>query len=226
MSRQRSQQALGQDGLTVPFALTAGLSSTGKRDIIILGGLAELVSGALSMGLGGYLAAQSEMEHYKFERQREQHEVVTCPTEEKQEIYDILEPYGLTKDTATPFVEELAKNPDQWVEFMLQFELGLSKPDTNRVWQSALAIGFAYLLGGIIPLLPYFFVENPRTKGLMISALLTSAVLVLFGYIKSFSVGRKHKPASLSAVQTLAVGAIAAAASYGVVYGLDRRFQT
>ncbi len=212
------------DGLTVPFALTAGLSSTNSRSIVIVSGLAELVSGAISMGLGGFLAASGEASHFDAERKREWEEVRLFPEEEKAEIYDILEEYGVSGDAASGFVGALVRSPAKWVDFMMRFELDLTEPETNRIWFSGLTIGFSYLVGGIIPLFPYFFVTNPQREGLLISSVLTSVVLFLFGFVKAWFVIRTWKAAIGSAFQALIVGALAAAASYGVVYGLQKRF--
>ncbi|KAI8391157.1 Ccc1 family [Radiomyces spectabilis] len=203
------------DGLTVPFALAAGLSSLGNSKIVIYGGAAELVSGAISMGLGGYLAALSEIDHYKTERQREEREVEECPQDEEDEIVEILEPYGLDRETIQPIIDKLKANPEKFVDFMMKFELNLEMPDPRRSWISALTIGLSYFVGGLIPLLPYIFIDD-ATLALYVSVAVTSLTLLIFGYVKSRLVNPKG--ALWGAIQTLLIGALAAGASYGIVY--------
>ncbi|KAI8972039.1 Ccc1 family [Mycotypha africana] len=210
------------DGLTVPFALAAGLSSLGSSKIVIYGGAAELVSGAISMGLGGYLAARSEIDHYKTERHREEREVIECPEDEEEEIVEILEPYGLDRETIQPLIEKLKRDPEKWVDFMMKFELNLEMPDPRRSWISALTIGSSYFLGGLIPLLPYCFIDD-ATFALYISVAITSLTLLVFGFIKSRLVNPNS--AVSGAIQTLLIGAIAAGASYGIVYLLPQEPQ-
>ncbi|GAA5806785.1 hypothetical protein MFLAVUS_000133 [Mucor flavus] len=207
------------DGLTVPFALAAGLSSLGSSKLVIYGGAAELVSGAISMGLGGYLAARSEIDHYRTERQREEREVEECPQDEEDEIVEILEPYGLDRDTIQPLIEKLKSDPQKFVDFMMKFELNLEMPDPNRSWISALTIGLSYFIGGLIPLLPYYFFENAR-YALYISGAVTLLTLLIFGYIKSRLVNPNG--AVWGAIQTMLIGAVAAGASYGIVYLLPQ----
>ncbi|CAO3694810.1 unnamed protein product [Rhizopus stolonifer] len=207
------------DGLTVPFALAAGLSSLGDSKIVIYGGAAELVSGAISMGLGGYLAARAEIEHYRTERIREEMEVEECPQDEEEEIVEILEPYGLDRQTIQPIIEKLKANPQKFVDFMMKFELNLEMPDPRRSWISALTIGLSYFVGGLIPLLPYFFMDD-ATLALYVSVAVTSLTLLIFGYIKSRLVNPRG--AVWGAFQTLLIGAVAAGASYGIVYFLPQ----
>jgi len=207
------------DGLTVPFALAAGLSSLGDSQLVIFGGVAELVSGSISMGLGGYLAARSEIEHYKTERAREEREVEVCPMDEEEEIIEILEPYGMDRPSLRPLLDRLRANPPKFVDFMMKFELGLECPDSRRSWVSALTIGISYLLGGLIPLLPYFFTRDSM-DALFVSVAITSLTLLIFGYVKSRLVNPKQ--AWWGAIQTLAIGAAAAAASFGMVKALPR----
>ncbi|ORZ06945.1 VIT family-domain-containing protein [Absidia repens] len=202
------------DGLTVPFALAAGLSSLGDTRIVIYGGLAELVSGAISMGLGGYLAAKSEAEHYETEREREAREVELYPEEEEEEIIELFEPYGLDRSSMEPMMVKFRQNTEKFVDFMMRFELNLELPDPNRSWISALTIGTSYLLGGFIPLLPYFFMDDTN-QALLVSVLVTSITLFAFGYIKSIYL--RPKQALIGALQTLTIGAVAAACSYGIV---------
>ncbi|KAL1918772.1 uncharacterized protein VTP21DRAFT_2794 [Calcarisporiella thermophila] len=202
------------DGLTVPFALAAGLSSLGNSRLVVLGGLAELVSGAISMGLGGYLAARSEAEHYRTERRREEMEVVECPADEEEEIVEIMEPYGLDRVTIQPMIERLKANPEKFVDFMMKFELNLEEPDPERSWKSAMTIGLSYLVGGFIPLLPYFFIVRADVA-LLVSVIVTGISLLVFGYIKSYYLSPKQ--AVWGALQTLLVGGFAALCSYGLV---------
>ncbi|KAI7848624.1 Ccc1 family [Circinella umbellata] len=203
------------DGLTVPFALAAGLSSLGNSKIVVYGGAAELVSGAISMGLGGYLAARSEMDHYKTERLREEREVEECPQDEEDEIVEILEPYGLTREGLQPLIDQLKSDPEKFVDFMMKFELNLEMPDPQRSWISALTIGSSYFFGGLIPLLPYVFIDDSMLA-LYVSIAVTSLTLLIFGYAKSRLVNPKG--ALKGAIQTLLIGAIAAGASYGIVF--------
>ncbi|KAG0169855.1 hypothetical protein DFQ28_011338 [Apophysomyces sp. BC1034] len=207
------------DGLTVPFALAAGLSSLGNSKLVIYGGAAELVSGAISMGLGGYMAALSEIEHYKTERQREEREVEECPQDEEDEIVDILEPYGLDRNTIQPVIDKLKNDPVKFVDFMMKFELNLEMPDPRRSWISALTIGLSYFFGGLIPLIPYFFIAD-AALALYVSVGVTSFTLLVFGYIKSKLVNPNG--AFMGALQTLLIGAVAAGASYGIVYLLPQ----
>ncbi|KAG0167344.1 hypothetical protein DFQ28_006143 [Apophysomyces sp. BC1034] len=202
------------DGLTVPFALAAGLSSLGDTRIVIYGGLAELVSGAISMGLGGYLAARSEADHYDTERRREENEVALYPEEEEEEIVELFEPYGLDRASIEPMLIKFRQNTEKFVDFMMRFELNLELPDPNRSWISALTIGSSYLVGGFIPLLPYMFIEN-SVDALFSSIFVTSLTLLAFGYIKSIYL--RPAQAIIGAIQTLAIGAVAAASSYAMV---------
>ncbi|CAG8473497.1 11768_t:CDS:2 [Acaulospora morrowiae] len=206
------------DGLTVPFALAAGLSSLGNSRLVIMGGLAELISGAISMGLGGYLAARSEADHYVSERSREIWEVENCFEDEVQEIIDILSPYGLDPNTLAPIIEKLSSNPERFVDFMMKFELNLEKPDPSRAWKSAFTIGTSYFIGGLVPLLPYVFIEDSM-MGLYVSCVITLICLIIFGFVKAlFTAPNK---AFWTAIQTALIGAIAAAAAYGGVKLLE-----
>src|SRR6267378_343934 len=145
------------DGLTVPFALAAGLtgSKTISTSIIVTAGLAEIAAGSIAMGLGGYLAAKSDAEHYAKEREREKKEVAEIPHEEMREVAEVFQEYGLTDKESEPIVEALAKHPQKWVDFMMRFELGLEKPDPKRALVSAFTIAASYVAGGLIPLAPY-----------------------------------------------------------------------
>ena len=201
------------DGLTVPFALAAGLSgaiqSTG---IVVTAGLAEIAAGSIAMGLGGYLAAKSDAEHYLAEQHREEREVREIPREEMNEVADIFREYGLSEEHITPVVEAMTRRPKQWVDFMMRFELGLEKPDPRRARTSAAVIGGAYIAGGMVPLLPYMLLATPRAA-LIVSCAVTLVALAVFGYVKGRFTGSKPWR---SAVQTTVTGGIAAAAAFGI----------
>jgi vacuolar iron transporter family protein len=201
------------DGLTVPFALAAGL--TGAIDatwIIVVAGLAEIAAGGIAMGLGGYLAAKSDAEHYESERLREQREVHEKPQAEAAEVFEVLEGYGVKREAAAPLVQALQRNPEGWVDFMMRFELGLERPDPRRALFSAFTIGSAYVLGGLIPLWPYMTFGR-ATTALAVSSVVTLVALLLFGYVKGRFTGA---PPVRSALQTALVGGIAAAVAFAV----------
>lgn len=187
-----------------------------------MGGLAELFSGMISMGLGAYLAAASERQHWEAEHARESWEVDHCPTMERAEIYDILADYGISKEASDMVVRDLCKreNKGDWVRFMMDFELRLSEPDVGRAWVSALTMGLSYFVGGLIPMIPYFFVADAM-MGLGISCAITVVVLLVFGYLKSWVTIRTKKAGLWGAVETLIIGALAAGTSYAIVRGLD-----
>ncbi|PWA76735.1 vacuolar iron transporter 1.1 [Artemisia annua] len=201
------------DGLTVPFALAAGLSgANASSSIILTAGIAEVAAGAISMGLGGYLAAKSEADHYARELQREQDEIDTIPDTEAAEVAEILAEYGVEPHEYGPVVNALRKNPKAWLDFMMKFELGLDKPDPKRALQSALTIAIAYVLGGLVPLLPYVFIPVAQ-KALVASVVCTIFALLVFGYAKGYFTGDKP---IWSALQTALIGAIASAAAFGL----------
>jgi vacuolar iron transporter family protein len=201
------------DGLTVPFALAAGLTGAIQSNgIIITAGLAEIVAGSIAMGLGGYLAGKTEIEHYDSELKREYEEVEKFPETEKQEVREVFEEYGLTKSSTELIVDEMSKDKDKWVQFMMRFELGLEKPDINRARQSALTIGLSYIAGGFVPLSSYFFTDT-ASSGLFYSCVVTSICLFLFGFLKSKVIGQ---PPLAGAIRITAIGALAAASAYYV----------
>ncbi|KAK0712541.1 VIT family-domain-containing protein [Lasiosphaeria miniovina] len=208
------------DGLTVPFALTAGLSSLGSTRIVIMGGLAELFSGMISMGLGAYLAGVSERQHWEAEHARECWEVDHVPDEERSEIYDILARYGVTRAAAEPMVSQLCADKTTWVNFMMDFELSLPEPDVSRAWVSAATMGLSYFVGGLIPMLPYFFMDQ-ASQALLVSVAITVVILLLFGYAKNWLTIRTKKAGVWGALQTLVIGALAAGTSYAIVRLLD-----
>jgi len=201
------------DGLTVPFALAAGLSgAVSSSHIVVLAGLAEIAAGSIAMGLGGYLAARGDAEHYASELLREQTEIVERVHDEEEEIYEIFEQYSVDREAATPVLEALKRNPKAWVDFMMRFELGLEEPAANRAHRSALTIAASYIAGGFVPLLPYIFIAD-NTVALQFSVLITLFALAFFGALKGRLVG---SGAVRSALQTVAIGGVAAAAAYGL----------
>ena len=207
------------DGLTVQFALAAGLSgAVSSSGIIITAGLAEIAAGSIAMGLGGYLAARSDAEHYASERIREQQEIKEKAEAEKAEVRDVFTSYGLTEEESAPIVEALSKRPQAWVDFMMRFELGLEEPDPRRALTSALTIAASYIVGGLIPLSPYFFF-SPVTKALYISVIATLIALLVFGYIKGRFTGAKP---FRSALQTALIGGLAAAAAFLIARLISR----
>jgi vacuolar iron transporter family protein len=201
------------DGLTVPFALAAGLSgAVSTSGIIIIAGIAEIAAGGIAMGLGGYLAAKTEQDHYGSELKREYAEVERIPEMEKQEVKEFFQGIGLSEELQNQATEEIAKDKKQWVEFMMKFELGLDEPNPKRARNSALNIGVSYIVGGIIPLSPYFFITNSR-EALKFSVAATLLCLFIFGYFKSKITG---VPVLAGALKVMLIGALAASAAYGV----------
>jgi vacuolar iron transporter family protein len=208
------------DGLTVPFALAAGLSgAVASSRIVVLAGLAEIAAGSIAMGLGGYLAARGDAEHYVSERQREEREIVERTHDEEEEIYEIFEQYSVDRASAAPVLDALKRNPKAWVDFMMRFELGLEEPARNRAHRSALTIATSYVMGGLIPLLPYMIVESNYTS-LKLSVLITLLALAIFGALKGRLVGTGWLR---SALQTVTIGGIAAAAAYFLARLLSSR---
>ena len=206
------------DGLTVPFALAAGLSgAVSSSHIVVLAGLAEIAAGSIAMGLGGYLAARGDAEHYASELLREQTEIVERVKDEEEEIYEIFEQYSVDRVAATPVLEALKRNPKAWVDFMMRFELGLEEPAPNRAYRSALTIAASYIAGGFVPLLPYMFVQD-NLVALKFSVAVTLIALICFGALKGRLVGTG---ALRSAVQTVFIGGVAAAAAYGLARVLN-----
>ena len=199
------------DGLTVPFALAAGLSGAVKStDVVVIAGLAEIAAGSIAMGLGGYLAARSDAEHYDSEREREVREVHELPDEEEREVREVLHEWGMAPEESGPVVQALRKRPTAWVDFMMRFELGLEKPDPGRAVRSAGTIAASYVIGGLIPLFPYMVIHEAN-RALMLSVVVTLIALGVFGYVK----GRFTGLAPLrSASQTVVIGALAAGAAF------------
>jgi VIT1/CCC1 family predicted Fe2+/Mn2+ transporter len=201
------------DGLTVPFALAAGLSgAVSSTAIIVTAGLAEIAAGSIAMGLGGYLAARSDAEHYASERVREEAEVRDKPAVEADEVTEVFRTYGLSAEESAPVVAALRQRPEAWIDFMMRFELGLEKPDPRRALTSALTIALAYVGGGLIPLAPYLVLSTARAA-LVLSVVVTLVALAVFGYVKGHFTGAL--PAR-SALQTAMIGGLAAAAAFGI----------
>jgi vacuolar iron transporter family protein len=201
------------DGLTVPFALAAGLSGTVQStSIVVIAGLAEIAAGSIAMGLGGYLAAKTAQEHYRAEEEREYLETQEIPDREAEECADILRTYGLNSEEAGTVVTALRTDTRRWVDFMMRFELGLEEPDPNRARKSASLIAASYVVGGRIPLCPYMVWHNVRT-GLWISSGITPLALFVFGLIKGRFTGVS---AIKSGLQTAFIGGLAAAAAFAI----------
>jgi VIT1/CCC1 family predicted Fe2+/Mn2+ transporter len=201
------------DGLTVPFALAAGLSgAVDSAHIVITAGVAEIAAGSIAMGLGGYLSGRTDMEHYRSEEAREYYEVDQFPEKERQEVKDIFAGYGISEDVQEKIVDELSKDKKQYVDFMMRYELGLEPPSPNRARDSALTIGVSYIVGGLIPLLPYVFCHDVHT-GLIVSAVVTLLALLGFGFVKSKVTGQ---PPVQGALYTMFIGALAAGAAFAI----------
>jgi predicted membrane protein (TIGR00267 family) len=199
------------DGLTVPFALAAGLSgAVDSTALVITAGIAEIAAGSIAMGLGGYLAGRAEIDHYDSEKKREYYEVENLKSKEIIETEEIFSAMGLSAATVKYAVEELSQDKDKWVKFMMKYELDLEQPDPKRARNSALTIGLSYIAGGIIPLSPYFFTAHPQ-DGLLYSAIVTLVSLFVFGYFKSKLTGQ---PLFRGALKVMGIGAVAAAAAF------------
>ena len=201
------------DGLTVPFALAAGLSgAAAATNIVVTAGLAEIAAGSIAMGLGGYLAARTDAEHYTAERLREMQEVVDVPDKEAEEVAEVFRSYGLADEQITPVVSAISAKPDQWVDFMMQFELGLEAPDPKRARQSAATIAASYIAGGLIPLAPYILLADIAVA-LRVSVVVTLLALFVFGFVKGRVTGLNPWRGG---VQTVLIGGLAASAAFGI----------
>ncbi|SFB96892.1 VIT1/CCC1 transporter family protein [Collimonas sp. OK412] len=201
------------DGLTVPFALAAGISGAAVGiDIVVTAGVAEIAAGSIAMGLGGYLAGRTQRQHYYAEREREEQEILNVPHRERKEVIDIMAQYGVTKQECEPMLAGLERNPVAWRDFMMRFELGLEEPRPAAARKSAVTIAVSYLVGGLIPLAPYMLMTSiPRA--LAASTAVTLLALFVFGYLKGSVTGTG---AVKSALQTLMVGGLAAAVAFGI----------
>ena len=206
------------DGLTVPFALAAGLTGAiSATGLIVTAGLAEIAAGSIAMGLGGYLATRSDIEHYASERRREEREIIEKPEAECAEVAEVFRGYGLSAEEVAPLIEALRSRPEAWVDFMMRFELGLEEIDPKRARNSALTIAGAYVAGGLIPLLPYMLLKNAATA-LLLSAGMTLAALFAFGFFKGHFTGA---PPMRSALQTSLIGGVAAAAAFAIARAIS-----
>jgi VIT1/CCC1 family predicted Fe2+/Mn2+ transporter len=208
------------DGLTVPFALAAGISgAVAATSLVVTAGLAEIAAGSIAMGLGGYLAARSEEEHYRSELRREEREIVEKPDAERAEVRELLEQYGLTPDESGIVMTGLERRPEAWRDFMMRFELGLEEPDPKRALRSAVTIAGAYIAGGFVPLAPYMIYTNDATRALTISIVVTLIALGAFGWMKGRFTGVSPFKSGL---QTMTIGGIAAGAAFGIAKLIER----
>jgi VIT1/CCC1 family predicted Fe2+/Mn2+ transporter len=199
------------DGLTVPFALAAGLSgAVASTSIVVTAGLAEIAAGSIAMGLGGYMAAKTDLEHYFAERKRELRETKEVPQKEKEEVVEVFRGYGLSEEQITPIVASISSESEKWVDFMMRFELGLDVPDPARARNSAFTIAGSYIMGGLIPLSPYIIFHQIKVS-LLFSIALTLVALFVFGFIKARFTGINSVRGAL---QTILVGGLAAGAAF------------
>jgi VIT1/CCC1 family predicted Fe2+/Mn2+ transporter len=199
------------DGLTVPFALAAGLSGTvSQTGIVVIAGLAEIAAGSIAMGLGGYLAARTDRDHYLSERQREYRETLEVPGRETEEVADVFRGYGMNEEELAPVVKAICADQKRWVDFMMKFELGFEEPDPKRARNSAIAIALSYIVGGMVPLAPYM-IAGDLERALRISVIVTLIALFLFGYVKGRMTGISPLRGGL---QTVVIGGLASAAAF------------
>jgi len=207
------------DGLTVPFALAAGLSGTVSDTwIVVVAGLAEIAAGSIAMGLGGYLAARTDRDHYLSERERELRETVELPQKERDEVAEIFRGYGMAEADIAPVVTAIASDQKRWVDFMMRFELGLEAPEPKRARNSAMTIAASYVLGGLVPLAPYMLI-HALSQALTVSVAVTLAALFLFGWVKGKLTGISPWRGGL---QTVAIGGLASAAAFGLAKWIGR----
>lgn len=201
------------DGLTVPFALAAGLSgAVASTHIVVTAGMAEIVAGSIAMGLGGYLAARTDMEHYHSERKREYREIEEVPERETEEVAEFFRDHGMSDPEITPVVDAIKADRHRWVDFMMRFELGLEAPVPGRARRSALTIALSYIIGGLIPLLSYILIKDIRSA-LYTSIAVTLAALFIFGYVKGRFTGLNPMK---GAFQTIIIGGLAAGAAFAI----------
>jgi predicted membrane protein (TIGR00267 family) len=206
------------DGLTVPFALAAGLSgAVDSTNVIVIAGIAEIAAGSIAMGLGGYLAGKTESDHYKSELSREYREIEELPDREREEVREFFANWGLSKEIQEKACDEITADKKLWVEFMMKHELGLDEPDEKRAAKSAFNIGFSYIVGGFVPLFPYFFIED-TIEALQYSAIITLICLFIFGYFKSKMTGVNPL---IGGLKVLLIGALAAAAAFGIAKAIE-----
>ena len=202
------------DGLTVPFALAAGLTGTAAATskLVVVAGLAEIAAGSIAMGLGGYLAARTDRDHYESERARELRETVELPQKERDEVADVFRGFGMSEENIQPVVDAISADQTRWVDFMMRFELGFEKPDPLRARNSAATIALSYILGGLVPLSSYMLLDNLQTA-LMVSVVVTLLALFAFGYFKGKLTGI---PPFQGGIQTVVIGGLASAAAFGL----------
>ncbi|MBN8837930.1 MAG: VIT1/CCC1 transporter family protein [Sphingobacteriia bacterium] len=201
------------DGLTVPFALAAGLSgAVDSTSVIVIAGIAEIAAGSIAMGLGGYLAGKTEQDHYSSELKKEYWEIDNKRDVEIAEVKQVFADWGLSEDIQQQATQEIIKDRKKWVDFMMKYELGLDEPDPKRARRSAFNIGASYIIGGLVPLSPYFFVHN-SLDGLKISVIITLICLYVFGYFKSKLTGVNPWNGGL---KVMLIGAAAAGAAFGI----------
>jgi len=199
------------DGLTVPFALAAGLTgAVASTAIVVTAGFAEIAAGSIAMGLGGYLAAKTDSEHYASELNREYRETVELPDVEIEEVAKVFREYGLSQDQMAPVVKAITSDQKRWVDFMMRFELGLEAPDPARAGRSAGTIAASYIVGGLVPLAPYILMKHVLSA-LWVSVGVTLLALFVFGSIKGHYTGVRPLRGGL---QTVLVGGLAAAAAF------------
>ncbi|KAF2100556.1 vacuolar iron transporter Ccc1 [Rhizodiscina lignyota] len=210
------------DGLTVPFALTAGLSALGNTNVVIYGGLAELTAGAISMGLGGYLGAKSEEDSYKA-TERQTCDLVTCdPQSTTDMISSVFSEFDVPQAIVDDLTLHLSKSP-RLPDFLMRFHHSLAELPSSRAFVCALTIGLAYFFGGLVPLLPYFFVATERIDiALWCSIGTMIAALFLFGYCKTCFVSgwrgsRNVWKGTIGGIQMVVVGSVAAGSAMGLV---------
>src|SRR5215469_7298320 len=207
------------DGLTVPFALAAGLSGTGQSTaIVVIAGLAEIAAGSIAMGLGGYLAARTDRDHYISEREREIRETVELPGKETEEVADVFRGYGMSEEDLAPVVQAICSDQKRWVDFMMRFELGFEEPDPRRARNSAITIAASYILGGLAPLAPYMLMAD-LYRALSVSVGVTLAALFIFGVVKGKFTGISPLRGGL---QTVTIGGLASAAAFGLAKWIGR----
>lgn len=207
------------DGLTVPFALAAGLSSTvAAANIVVVAGLAEIAAGSIAMGLGGYLAARTDLEHYISELKREWRETKELPDQEAEEVASLFRAFDMGESQVESVVNVIRADRKRWVDFMMRFELGLERPDPKRARRSAATIAGSYIAGGLVPLLPYMLIQDISTA-LLLSVAVTLVALFLFGYVKGRFTGL---PPLRGAIQTTLIGGLAAGAAFGIARLIGR----
>jgi VIT1/CCC1 family predicted Fe2+/Mn2+ transporter len=202
------------DGLTVPFALAAGLTglASATTGIVVIAGLAEIAAGSIAMGLGGYLAARTDRDHYQSEREREYRETEELPDKETEEVADVFRGYGMSEQDIAPVVAAISSDRKRWVDFMMRFELGFEEPDPKRARNSAATIAFSYIAGGLVPLGPYMLISS-LNRALLVSVAVTLAALFVFGYVKGKLTGISPVRGGL---QTVVIGGLASAVAFGL----------